>query len=490
VDSELEQMLRRAFSDVAVDKQDDCPDSEDLIAFIEGSLSEGKRQEIAVHVAVCAHCAVETGRVFKAHLHYERSREKMLERTAERLKAEGLWARPSWKEALARLLSASQEIALPAVLLRRFALFASVSFAVLLLAAAVLLTSFLYERGKNAGLRESLSQQDMRRDVAQAIREGLRDTNELLMMMSSSQTENVAHRIEQIEVLELKTQSGEIPYPTLRPLAERQSLLTIALDSDPESRAQYVDFLEQWSKVFQQMGDTLVQTGKVEEAIRVFEYLARKNPESKPLLFALGELYKMMASGDDSANSRVYHEKAIGVYEEILRRDPRDPRPLNYAGFSYYRIKNHTKALEYYDKATSISPGYAKVYFNKALAYRDMPDLTPAEKARLFEINFQKALSLTLDAYRAQGESDPRVSFTLAVLYAESGKLADSLFYLEKAVRRNPFYITRAEKERAFQVFRESSHREFFDILNRYRPAQGRFGLQHEPDYNPGIFAE
>jgi len=497
--SDFEQILQEAVQGIAKERQPDCPSFDDLYAFVERTLPQSRRRDIATHVAACAHCMAETGRIFKAHTHYERNRQRLLQRTIRRLKAEG-WTPTTWWTVLLRLLGlAKTEPSGEAVSVRRLrplAWGACGAIGILFLMSVFVATLFVHERGKNTGFREATA----------LIQEDLHDVNRLLFMMATAQAGNVVREAGEIQVLELSTHVGQLPYPTLKPLSARQSVLAVEIDRHADLHASYTAFLEQWSKVFLQLGDVLVQTGKIEDAIKVFKYLTEKSPDNKPLLFTLGELYKMFANSDpegDPERFEQYHKEAIAVYEEMLKRWPSDPRPPHYAGFSYFQLGDYVKALEYYDRALKIFPDYAKVYFNKALVYKEMPGLSKSERDLLFEENFQKALNLTKKAYKKQEESNkkqeesnPRVPFTLAVLYAdlyaetgEKDKKDKALEHLEQAIRRNPFYITRAEKERAFEIFRGDPR--FTNLLNRYRPAEhGRFGLEHEAEFNPNIFIE
>ena len=101
---------------------------------------------------------------------------------------------------------------------------------------------------------------------------------------------------QQVQVLDLPSRSGRVPYPTLRPLAVRPAMVAAAFERSPELEVDYTTLLEQWAEIFLHLGDVLVDAGKLEEALQVFEYLWSKSPDDKALAFALGELYKMLAS--------------------------------------------------------------------------------------------------------------------------------------------------------------------------------------------------
>ncbi|MBI1924021.1 tetratricopeptide repeat protein [Candidatus Poribacteria bacterium] len=489
--SDFEHILHSVVQNIAWDRQSDCPSFDDQYAFVERTLPESRRQEIATHVATCAHCTAFVGRIFKAHRTYERDRRRSQRQTVQRMKAEGLWTPIPWWGLLLRLLglvtTESSGSSVSVHRLRPMAWVACFGIGILLAVNGYVAVLWVHERGKNAGLQQALEQVTLRSEAAVALHE---ETQDLIEVMNPhTPTETVMRKIQGIEVLDLPTGTEQLPFPTFRP-ETRHPRLTTALAQHTDLYADYTAFLKQWSEVFIQLGDLLVQTGKLEAAIKVFAHVARKFPDEKRLHFALGGLYRMLgdANPEDTDRFRLYHEKAIAIWEEMSKWSPKDPRPLHYAGFSYFQLREYEKALDFYDKALKLFPGYAKVYFNKALLYREMQELSAPERQRLFQENFQKALQLTQEAYR-KDKSNPRIPFTLAVLHAEIGEIDQAIGSLEKAIRLNPFYITWAENERAFRRFRTNP--DFVDLLNRYRPSEPeKFGLEPEVEFNPEHFPE
>jgi len=379
-------------------------------------------------------------------------------------------------------------------------------------AAAVLFAAaFAFEYGKNVGGSQAAAQEKLRLGVLTAMRDESNYASRLLELTVKSEPRLLAAEAAKLQIVPVPigTQRRNLllNYKPANPAALEQGF-----QEYPELYALQRDFLKQWGDVFMRMGDVLVQGGEVEAATTLFEKLVAVRPEDKSLLFALGELYR--ASGKPEG-----HRKAIAVYEDMIRRrlSVGDPRPWHYAGFSYYELGELDQAIEHYQKALEIVQdfpkkepqqypqpealdGYGKIYFNLALAYRDHPRLSKAEKNRLFQEYWQKALDLTLRAAQRE-KGNPRIPFTLAILYAEVRDFEKVLpgkggGPLERALRQNPFYVLRAEKERAFASVRDNPTNEpyysrFWELLERYRPPQqGRFATEQEAQYDPRRFYE
>lgn len=347
--------------------------------------------------------------------------------------------------------------------------------AVAIIQSVIIITLFamMYRYQQNA----------LRLQTETALNAGFRETARFLELKNKAQTNELINAVEGIQLISLAEHEKTYPYlvwgyqPNTTGIAE-------GLHKFPDLEELHKQYLKQWSKIFLELGDVLVQTGKINEAIYIFQYLAEEKND-KALLYGLAELYKM--------DSR--HQDAIAVYENMIEQGwaKQDPRPWHYAGYSYEESGDLDKAMKYYDQALSIFPGYAKVFYNKARLYLKLPGLSPQEKEPLYKENFQKALDLTLKAYE-NDDSNPRISFTLAILYADQQDWDNSLLYLERAILRNRINVVRAEKERAFGFFRnplnEPEHSRFITLLDHYRPLLSKFNEELQGGFDPTIFWE
>lgn len=332
--------------------------------------------------------------------------------------------------------------------------------------------------------------QGMERQLAvmKTVADDYRQSAQLLVSLAKGYAARVEKDASRIEVVAAVARGHTFPYPTFGdadPLVARA--LAEELQRSPARRAEYEAYLLQWADIFRALGSTLAQVGKIPEAIRVFAYLIESMQKPNTdiekerllgLFFGISELYKMDAD----------HRAAIHVYDEIIERGlaPNDPRPHHYAGWSWYILRDYEKALAYYDDALRIDPQYAKVLYNKALIFRDTNQQVEYRK------HLDKAIELTEEAYQREGDANPRIPFSLAIFYAEKGDLENALAMLERACAVEPFYVVRAEKEQAFDVFRDpesTDHSKYQVLLLRHRVRQHALGSPSST-YDPTVFNE
>lgn len=332
--------------------------------------------------------------------------------------------------------------------------------------------------------------QDMlRMEGKTAIDGGFAETMQLQALLDNTSRREITEAVRRINVVTLPAvpYGATYPYPTFGKQLGNPITIGDALHQFPDLQASYDEYLRHWVRIFQQLGDILKDAGKLDEAIQVFEYLRKVSPQDKSLLFSLGELYKMQDN----------HVSAIALYEDMMAQEeiPQgpdyrpDPRPWHYAGWSYFLLGDFQKALEYYNTAISISPKYAKAFYNRALIYKEL-GLDNPENARLYQDTLQKALDLALEAYQPEGDNNPGLTFTLAIIYTEKREAKTALYYLERTLQKDRAYIIRSEKERAFEFFRDSAnepfHSEFTSLLNLYRPQEeNKLSAQDEAKFGP-----
>ena len=100
----------------------------------------------------------------------------------------------------------------------------------------------------------------------------------------------------------------------------------------------------------------------------LFEQVVRVRPDSFLGYLKLGNDY--MSRGD--------RDNALAYYLEALKRKDDNPMLFNNAGIIYSGKNDNSKAIEYYDRALQLDPGFAEAHFNKALS---LMDLGKGEKA-------------------------------------------------------------------------------------------------------------
>jgi tetratricopeptide (TPR) repeat protein len=461
-----------------------CPGEEALLAFALDELPEGQRRSIAAHLEGCEDCGRE-------------------------IEAWGAAASPWLGEAGARRFDAFQrrvsgaleravrsESGAPwrGVVRQLFEWFMRVGLIPAMGAALVALTGLTLYQGGRLVERDSAAQARLAEEQATALlREAMLENLQLQQgwAVASGRAPNgqaIAASLRNFDLVQLpRASGGAYVLPTVLRVSGEASALGASLDRDPGLRAEVDDYTQHFSDALLPLSDELVEAGRVEQARRLFGYLRRQYDDPSYWL-AEAEMCKQVQD----------HIGAIAIYEEMIRRGmaKSDPRPYHYAGYSYATIGDSQKALEYYDRALAIAPNYAKVFYNKAILYRSLPGLAPAERERLYKENMGRAQAATEQAYDTEGDSNPRITFQMAILAAAQGDTRGrerALDFLERAMQWERAYVVRAQAEPAFEYFRdpghEPDHTRFQQLIERYRLRPSRFGARQEP-YDPKVFVE
>ena len=59
-------------------------------------------------------------------------------------------------------------------------------------------------------------------------------------------------------------------------------------------------------------------------------------------------------------------DKAIGVYESALKKNPRDAKLASKIGRAFVKTHNYTKAINYYEAALKQTPGMSELRYDLA----------------------------------------------------------------------------------------------------------------------------
>ena len=94
-----------------------------------------------------------------------------------------------------------------------------------------------------------------------------------------------------------------------------------------------------------------------------------------PGKFVAGRLDSALTTGTDSIPYNPTMAEDKGNIE--LAAD--DATAYRNRGLSYSDLDQHQRAIEDFDKAIQLDPGYAKAYYNRGLAYRRLGQHTKAE---------------------------------------------------------------------------------------------------------------
>ena len=473
----------------------ECPEEAELLDYACGELSGRERTRTATHLAQCASCSDDVAEwreqldaLFDSRHEPTPELKAFQHRILRALGAVG--DEPIGESAASATLTAQ-----PATRLRRW--IPSARGAVLAEAAAIaaLLLVVAYLGGR---VQERDSAADTRLVALQSaalVRAAMLDNLRLLTDWGGAAgrtpdaSQTITASLRSFDLVQLPRAAGGVyALPTVLRVNGEVSDLGASIDRDPTLRAEVVDYTRRFSDSLLPLSDLLVQAGRVTQARTLFDWLRRQYPDDSSYWLSGAEMHKLDRD----------HPGAIALYEEMIQRGmaTSDPRPYHYAGYSYFVLGNLEQALDYYDRALAIDPGYAKVYYNKALLYRQLSGRAAADRERLYDMNMRQALAATERAYEVEGDANPQITFTLAILHAVRDNAASrdsALLFLERAMQWARAYVPRAEAEPAFAFFRDARnepyHTRFQELLERYRVRTATVGARQGP-YDPRVFVE
>jgi len=155
-----------------------------------------------------------------------------------------------------------------------------------------------------------------------------------------------------------------------------------------------------------------------------------------------------------------YHT-AVGMWEDVIRKSPANPRAYNNLGNLINKQGDHRKALEFYQTAIRVDPDYPAAYYNLA-------NLMAGEGKMIEAIDYyRKSLELNPEAVEAHNNlavalyqlgrgaesiehlraavridsTDPAAYYNLGVALIKGGRSREALPFMEKAVELRPDYL-------------------------------------------------
>lgn len=117
---------------------------------------------------------------------------------------------------------------------------------------------------------------------------------------------------------------------------------------------------------------------------------------------------------------------AIKKLNDIVKKNPKNPKLYYYLGASYDRLNKTGKAVKYYKKAIKLNPEYLAAYNNLGIAYN---------KSR----NFKKAYKTFLKMVKINPKN-PVYYNNIGFIEEERNKNHKAIEFFNKAVSLNPFY--------------------------------------------------
>ena len=102
----------------------------------------------------------------------------------------------------------------------------------------------------------------------------------------------------------------------------------------------------------------LHQSGRLAEAVHLYQQVLRNNPRHGGALYSLGYAYLQAAQFDDA-------QRLLGVAAEIM---PGEVDPWFSRGCALYRLGRRDDAIACFDRALAIKPDYVEALVNRAVA--------------------------------------------------------------------------------------------------------------------------
>jgi len=181
-------------------------------------------------------------------------------------------------------------------------------------------------------------------------------------------------------------------------------------------------------KALEQRGDLYMVRKFYPEAIGIYERLVKLEPKNAVYQNKLGIAYHQMQNFD----------AAKRAYRAALRLNPNYPEATNNLAAVEYAKKNYRSAILAYLKALQLSPGSAVVYSNLGTAY------FAYKKYEYAMDSYRYALMLEPTIFQSSGRSGSIVhqrgvqdlatfNFYLAKTYAGLGDVDNTLLYISKA---------------------------------------------------------
>ncbi|HEX8266978.1 MAG TPA: protein kinase [Pyrinomonadaceae bacterium] len=201
------------------------------------------------------------------------------------------------------------------------------------------------------------------------------------------------------------------------------------------------------------------ESGKqVDAALNLYEKLAAENPDSPKLRLALAQINYdigiVRTEKSNYAEAIAYYRKALNLVEPLRQSDPNNVQYLKVAGNCYLKLGNAlswneqqkeaeietTKAVQIYESLqanypndVSISNGLWSTYWMASNTYQDQNDALAHEYA----LKALKTIQSVVEKDPADIQARKRLARTYSTLgqtATDTGKFAEAVSYLEKAV--------------------------------------------------------
>ncbi len=191
-----------------------------------------------------------------------------------------------------------------------------------------------------------------------------------------------------------------------------QNRLQQALNEAQMLTKQYPKSLTLWNL----MGSSATQLGKLDEAITAFQSAISLNPNHANAYYNMGVVLQNLGQ----------HEKAIDKYKKALSIKPDSHEAYYNIGIALKDLGQLDNAINAFRKGLSIKPDYAEAYNNKGIALQGLDKLEESVRA------YQRALSIKPDYAEAYNN--------MGTALQEQDKLEEAMGAFDKALSIKPDY--------------------------------------------------
>jgi Tfp pilus assembly protein PilF len=164
------------------------------------------------------------------------------------------------------------------------------------------------------------------------------------------------------------------------------------------------------------LGNALVQTGKVDEAIAHYQSAVQINPRYVDARFNLGNAYLQKGNAD----------KAITQYQKALEIQPDYAVAHLNLGNGFSQQGRLDQAISQYQAALEIQPAYAEAHFNLGICFGQLGRMNEAIS------EYQKALETKPDHAEAR--------YNLGLAFARQGRMDEAISEYQRALKIKPDY--------------------------------------------------
>ncbi len=164
------------------------------------------------------------------------------------------------------------------------------------------------------------------------------------------------------------------------------------------------------------LGNALVQRGRVAAGIAHYEQALRLNPHYAEGHYNLGNALLQVG--------RV--QEAIGHFEEAIRLKPDLPDAHHSLGLAFVRLGRVPEAIGHFEEALRLKPDYAEAHYNLGVA------LMAQGRQQEAMGHYEQALRINPDSAEAHSN--------LAVALLRAGRVPEAIGHWEQALRLKPDY--------------------------------------------------